>query len=264
MQPNNIENQIKDKLNAREIQPSAQAWDRLDAMLTVTEEKKTRSFIFFLSSRKFGIAASFLVFLSVGLFFFNQENLSSNTNNEVIVETEIQKPIISNEEQITEIGKQTLDNQQLILEKNNVTTTVKKSTFSNQQPTINNQSVSIINQKPNQNPIINRKKEIEFLGNGDVALKDLPKIISTEPIVVQSKKQLVQQKAAYVNVDALLASAENPNKTNVKSDKIKVDANALLSHADSEVETTFREKVLNGFTKSYQEVKSALATRNQE
>ena len=260
MQPNNIENQIKDKLNAREIQPSAQAWDRLDAMLTVTEEKKTRSFFFLLSSRKFGIAASFLVFLSVGLFFFNQENLSSNTNNEVIVETEIQKPIISNEEQITEIGKQTLDNQQLILEKNNVTTTVKKSTFSNQQPTINNQSVSIIN----QNPIINRKKEIEFLGNGDVALKDLPKIISTEPIVVQSKKQLVQQKAAYVNVDALLASAENPNKTNAKSDKIKVDANALLSHADSEVETTFREKVLNGFTKSYQEVKSALATRNQE
>lgn len=260
MQPNNIENQIKEKLSGREIKPSAQAWDRLDAMLTVAEEKKTRSFLFFLSSRKFAIAASFLVFFSVGLFFFNQENLSSNANNEVIVETEIQKPIISNEEPITESGKQTLGNPQLISEKNNVTTTVKKSTFSNQQPTINNQSVSIIN----QNPIINRKKEIEFLGNGDVALKDLPKIISTEPIVIQPKTKVIKQKATYINVDALLASAENPNKTNAKSDKIKVDANTLLSHADSEVETTFREKVLNGFTKSYQEVKSALATRNQE
>ncbi|GAW89832.1 hypothetical protein FPS14_contig00031-0036 [Flavobacterium psychrophilum] len=38
MEPNKLENQIQEKLNAREIQPSAQAWDRLDAMLLVTEK----------------------------------------------------------------------------------------------------------------------------------------------------------------------------------------------------------------------------------
>lgn len=42
MEPNKIDNQIREKLNAREIQPSAQAWDRLDAMLTVSEEKKPK------------------------------------------------------------------------------------------------------------------------------------------------------------------------------------------------------------------------------
>jgi hypothetical protein len=42
MAQNKLENQIKEKLNSREIQPSAQAWDRLDAMLTVAEEKKTQ------------------------------------------------------------------------------------------------------------------------------------------------------------------------------------------------------------------------------
>ena len=44
MEPNKIDNQIREKLNAREIQPSAQAWDRLDAMLTVSEEKKTKEY----------------------------------------------------------------------------------------------------------------------------------------------------------------------------------------------------------------------------
>ena len=41
MAQNNIENQIREKLNSREIQPTEMAWDRLDAMLSVAEEKKT-------------------------------------------------------------------------------------------------------------------------------------------------------------------------------------------------------------------------------
>lgn len=264
MQLNNIENQIKEKFNAREIQPSAQSWDRLDAMLTVAEEKKPKSFLFFLTSRNLGIAASFLVFLSVGLFFFNQENNSSIPNNEVIVETEVQKPADKLEQMIKEDNPVATTGNKSTITNHQSSINSKQLITNNQQSAINNHGVSIINQKTNQNPIINRKKEIEFLGNGDVALKDLPKIISAETKIIQPKTQVIQQKASYINVDALLASAESPNKTTVKSDKIKVDANTLLSHADSEVETTFREKVLNGFTKSYKEVKSALATRNLE
>ena len=47
MEPNKLENQIREKLHSREIQPSAQAWDRLDAMLTVAEEKKNKAFSVF-------------------------------------------------------------------------------------------------------------------------------------------------------------------------------------------------------------------------
>ena len=43
MEPNkNLENQFRDKLNARQIEPAAAAWDRLNAMLTVTEIKPTK------------------------------------------------------------------------------------------------------------------------------------------------------------------------------------------------------------------------------
>ncbi len=46
MEPNKLETQIKEKLNSREIQPTEMAWDRLDAMLSVAEEKKTKRFPF--------------------------------------------------------------------------------------------------------------------------------------------------------------------------------------------------------------------------
>ena len=87
----------------------------------------------------------------------------------------------------------------------------------------------------------------------------MPRVISTTP------KEL-QNKLKYVDVDALLASAENLGKaqTKAKANKINVDANTLLSQADGEVEMTFREKAINRLTKNYKEVKVALANRNNE
>ena len=67
MEPNKLENQMREKLNAREIQPSANAWDRLDAMLSVTEDKKPKRNFNWLS-----IAAGIIGFLFVGLIFYNQ------------------------------------------------------------------------------------------------------------------------------------------------------------------------------------------------
>ena len=251
MEPNNnIENQIREKLNSREIQPSANAWDRLDAMLTVAEEKKTKRSFF--SFKYIGIAASVLVFVTLGMFLFNQEEKVLIPNNEIVTTPEVQKPII-NKEQFQE-------------EEDKIATLSEDhSKIGNQKSVIKNQSVSIINQKDNQNPIINRQKEIEFLVAGDVAaVKDIPKAISTKPIIVQPKKEQASKKSSYIDVDALLASAEKSNDKKQKTNKINVDVNDLLSNADKEVETNFREKVISKISKNYQEVKTALANRNQE
>ena len=68
MEQNKLETQFKEKLNSRKIKPTEMAWDRLDAMLSVAENKKPK--------RKFNwvyIAASFIGFLLVGTIFFNQK-----------------------------------------------------------------------------------------------------------------------------------------------------------------------------------------------
>jgi hypothetical protein len=138
MAQHKIDNQIKSKLNAREIQPSAQAWDRLDAMLTVSENKKSRK-----GFGWFFVAASVVLFFGLGFFIFNQNeepkiNLSTpvvttskneidsvKTNKTAIISTENTKPILvqneasfskKEEKNLKSVEKKELVNEENILE----------------------------------------------------------------------------------------------------------------------------------------------------
>lgn len=84
MEPNKLENSFKEQLNKREIQPSEMSWDRLDAMLSVTENKKPKKRTWMY------IAASFLGFMLIGSLFFNQSETEIKTNNTVVVQENIQ------------------------------------------------------------------------------------------------------------------------------------------------------------------------------
>ena len=91
MEPNKLETQFKEKLNSREIKPTEMAWDRLDAMLAVSEVKKPK--------RKFTwlyIAASFVGFLLITTVFFNQKepSVDSKKNTVVIEKTNTKKSSI--------------------------------------------------------------------------------------------------------------------------------------------------------------------------
>ena len=251
MEPYKIEKQLREKLNKREIQPSAQAWDRLDAMLSVAEEKTTK--------RSFGwlyIAASILVFISVGMYFYNQENPKLNTNETIVV----------NE---NEMDSNTI-NSTTVAEKESEVSSIKRQSSNHQANnksiiTINHKSIiaqtdksltpSEANQKTN-NPssIINKEKAIEYQNSSDVALKNLPKIMTSD-------KEIVVVKSLTTNQDEL-ASVDVKKSVNIS--KVKVNANSLLSEVDGELELTFREKVFKKATKNYQEVKVALTNRNKE
>jgi hypothetical protein len=242
MAQNKLETQIKEQLNAREIQPSEIAWNRLDAMLSVAEEKKTIrfSFLFFQS---IGIAASVLVLVSLGLFFFNQKETVVKPENNVVVKEKT--------------GDN--DNNKINGNFNRINTKYQNqqvAVINNQQSTIINQqsskSFNQNNQKTTVNPVINQNKEIQFQNNEVIAQKELP--------VVEPQKELIS-KPSTVNTDDLL---ELTSKKSESKPKIKVNANSLLSQVDGELDQTFREKVLTRVSKNYQEVKVALATRNQE
>ena len=250
MEPNKLETQIKEKLSSREIQPTEIAWDRLDAMLSVSEEKKTKRFPF-LTSKFIGIAASVLVFLSVGLYFINQENTDIKVEESVVVKEEIKTNTSEeNTTEVEEINSITVQSEEQVA----VTTNNKPQTINKKSSQSFNQNIQN-NQKATVNPIINTNKEIEYLGNGDVAQKDLPRI--------ETRKQILVSKPNYVNVDDLLASVENESK-NTKKPSVKVNANTLLSQVDGELEQSFRQKAINRISRNYQEVKLALANRNQE
>jgi hypothetical protein len=253
MEPNKLENQIREKLHSREIQPSAQAWNRLDAMLSEAEEKKTR--------RPFGflfIAASITILLTVGMLFFTQNGPEIQTVEEV-VGTEVKKDSVvkipNSKFQIPKIeGNQTVASNQPTTNNQRVSISTREQSSngrSNQKSAIKNQKSS------NQNPLINRDKQIEYLINSsDIALKDLPKIEKRKEIIIESNKSAITD-------DDLLAAIDTAAKQTIKKQKtVNVDAKNLLSQVDGELELTFREKVIKKVSKKYKEVKVAIANRN--
>ncbi|KAB1156707.1 hypothetical protein [Flavobacterium luteum] len=90
MGPNKFEIDFQKKLNHRQIKPSANSWDRLDAMLTVAEEKKTKRNYDWMY-----IAASIIGFIFIGTLFFSQtEELIDVKRNNVVLESKaITKPL---------------------------------------------------------------------------------------------------------------------------------------------------------------------------
>lgn len=249
MEPNKLENQIKEKLNSREIKPSVQAWDRLDAMLSVAEQKKTK--------RPFGflfIAASIMVLLTAGIFFFIQNGAKIQPKNDVVTtETKdtIQKPA-NVMPSLTAEQKQVVFSTETQNPKSQTTSNNKQRVSINNQKTPNNQSQT-------NNPLINRDKKIEFQNSSDVALKELPKIIDSKQTFVMNKEISTKSDEALLSDLDKVAKQTTNNKL-----EVKVDAKSLLSQVDGELELTFREKVINRVSKNYKEVKVALANRNNE
>jgi len=249
MEPNNFEKDFRDKLNERKIEPSNKAWDRLDAMLSVAEEKKP---ITIDSNKKakrkwLYIAASFIGFLLVGTVFFNQNKNAVEVPKTVVVGKEIEKesvtkPAVNNLDSIkTEnaIAQETSEE---------ASRQVSEKPLAKQEK-INNQISNKINKnESNQiaesSIIIKNNQEKQSAGN---------QVLSTE-------------NAKNSNVDQLLETVENKvlAESSTKKAKVKINASDLLNQVDGELELSFREKMITKVNKNFQDVKVALSNRNQK
>ena len=237
MEPNNFEKDFREKLNQRTIEPSNKAWDRLDAMLSIAEEKQPKK-----NYKWLYIAASIVGFLLVGTFFFNQKKDSVETPKNNVVIEEVTKKDSAVKPNINRIESGKIE-----------IATSEKAT--NKKETNSNPDVSI--QKPYQ-LIKNEKNQIV---ESSIIIKNNQEkqSINNQTLVVETSKN--------ENVDQLLNTAEKTvvaeHSAKPKS-KIKINASDLLNQVDGELETSFREKVITKVNKNYQTVKVALANRNQE
>lgn len=244
MEPNNnLENQFRDKLNAREIQPSPMAWDRLDAMLTVAENKKPK--------RKWNwllIAAGFVGILFAGFAVYELQSTKIDTNNGIVIQDTFNSNQNNNDNQKS-IQKENsnLNNtkNQVIVQTNTTNTKIEsKNKKSNNQNLISNQS------------IINQKMQINENQNEN----------ENQIVQVNQKPEGTSKVTINVNPETLLAQVENSQteKTVTLPQQIKVNANSLLSEVDGEVTQEFRETKLSKLKRNFQSVKSALVSRNDK
>ena len=227
MEPNKIDNQIREKLNAREIQPSAQAWDRLDAMLAVSEEKKPKK-----GYGWFFVAASTILFFGLGFFLFNS-NETTEINNSIPIVTTINEEIDSAE--TTKINQISVKEEQPVLVQNEMnfskTQTNKKSEEANKLTKEENLT------KDNSSSIIHHPSPNSY------------KYVSPENLLAE-----VQTGEKVITSD---------KKISPKA-KMKVDANSLLTNVEKELDENHRETTLDKLNRKFKDAKSALANRNYE
>lgn len=234
MEPNNnVDNQFREKLNSREIKPSGNAWDRLDAMLAVADssnngQAKQKP------KRNFGwmyIAASFLGFIMIATVFLSQTEELVDVEKSPIVNETIAVP---SEEEIVKEESITPKVEQIIAK-------AAHKSSKDQRAIINQKTISQEqNVASHQNEIVEKNAQL---------LTETP-----------------QLKSNYADVDELLAAVKKNKKDKLFQDKVavRVNSNDLLSQVDGELELSFRQKVIKSVSKNYQEVKVALTTRNQE
>lgn len=224
MEQNKLETQFKEKLNSREIKPTETAWNRLDTMLSVAEEKKPKS------KYTLYIAASFIGFLLISTVFFNQKEDTIEIKKDAVVmkKTNLEKSSKTDSESIK---KEPSFSKSIQIPKTKPLVQTQKNNMNNvENPTVNTQEIVEAEIQPN---------------NGTISIAEHKNVIPE-------------------NIDSLLASVEKKPKSEAKNSSVKINSNHLLNQVDGELQLSFREKALNTITQKYKEAKEALANRNNQ
>jgi ABC-type transporter Mla MlaB component len=245
MGQNNFEKQVKEKLNNREIKPSANSWDRLDAMLTVEEKPKKKGFFWL------NIAASFIVFASIGFYFYNQNEVA-----EPVKEVRSQKLEAGSEK--LEAGSEKLEVRSQKLE-------------AGSQKLETGSEIAIISDQKTEN----RKQKIEakqqITDNKLLLTTNEQPITNNQQPITYNLQPTISKK--YTSAEKLLAQISNSKNDSSKSyvqvnrsgkSRINVSSTALLADAEKEIDKTFKETILKKLNKNYQELTTAIAYRNYE
>ena len=122
---------------------------------------------------------------------------------------------------------------------------IADSPVSNQKRNTSNSNLQKIKNKIENNAIANKINEQQSI---------------EKSIINQKTNEINQNQPIQITNETQIATAESK----LKNPTIKVNASNLLSEVDTELELSFREKVIRKIDKNYKTVKVALANRNQQ
>lgn len=253
MAPIKFEEDMKDKLEKRTIQPSASSWNTLSQRLDKQEEKSNKKGFWWL-----GIAASIVGILLVSNVFFNSETKKIET---IIVEDNTVQDTLKIEAPKSII---TTPKQEIIAETKDKKIKLNTNRIIKKQTQANKYVASITNKKTKEKPkqLINSNKIKE------------PVIINNttenETLVVNTQSEINNIKIEKKNIpvtdneiDALLAKAtQDIAMQKTESKKIPLDYNGLLLDVEYDLEETVRDKMIKVVKKGYKTLRESVAERN--
>ena len=263
MAPIKFEEQLKEKLEQRNIQPSLDAWNKLSDRLDEEGDKQNNKGFWWL-----GIAATIVGVLLALTFVFK-------TN------TEIVEPTIVDTKPETIIDTNPLQTQDVI-KVNKAVAVEQKEEVSEEKQQLNKNQItktplkSVI--KETQNLLI-PKNINEAVANVDIdeESNEANTSLETKLEILDFEAQKVQDVVAQIenlqkenkgvsaeDIDALLEAAQKEITMKKLYDDVTktVDAEALLRSVEDDLEQSFRDKVFMAIKSGYETVKTAVAERN--
>jgi hypothetical protein len=247
-----FEQDIKEKLEKRTLQPSENAWDKLEHKFTSKKTNKNLKAYWIL-----GIAASIIGILLIIPLFLNNDIKKSSP---IIVDT---KPIkkIENKTLIHEV-------QTVVVEKNQHETKILGN--------------PVIVSKPIKQPFNNSKNQFDIAKNNVVKVlqsknETLTKVAVTQADFNSSQASIISNKAIQKQdykqsnytitdseIDLLLNQAQKKLalQTIYTEESKSVDANKLLQDVEAELDKSFRNKVFKTLKINYENMKITIAQRN--
>ena len=249
MAPIKFEEHVKEKLDEREIRPSAGSWDKLNSSLD--KSQKSSGGKWWMSA-----AAAVVVLMISSLLFLDQQN----ENTPVIVEEPAENGLNENSEkakfeQPVEIASEEQEKIQELKPSNKIeeskpekrkeSTGVVAANVSNKRQPV--ESVSIIQTRVNE-------------GAEAFYSEDIQALIASVVKGDGSGKQVSEDE-----VEALLAEARREVSREAKmAGNSALDPDELLAQAEDEIYQSFKEKIFNVLKDGYQKAVIAVSNRNAQ
>jgi len=231
MAPSNWEQDFKEKLHNRQLQPSQDAWHKLQNRID-TEEKRSTKNLFW----KWSIAASIASILIVSVFVFTKNDAPENT-------------LVTTPKTEVKTDKDVIDNQKniQIASENTISTPSEKNLKTS--PQITTETVSKTTDKVNKQEAFQSYEDEKI----DEVLAQVQTLVDkNKGITEQELDSLLLLAEQELKAYKLLALVENQTTTNPQM---------LLAEVESDLDNSFRVRVLDKLLSGYESIRDVVVSR---
>ncbi|PQB03668.1 hypothetical protein [Aureitalea marina] len=256
MAPIKFEDNIREKLQNREIEPSSHAWNKLDQALGKPPKRR-------LAPRTWwAIAASVMILIFLGSSLLQEESPGEEIAEETIEQPEKRSEAVQSVIQIAEKDETFLESETVVPEKDEALAVeeteaelIQEKEYIQQQVSSKPEDVVAVIQQEEIAPeptLVERTEETFVSGKVD------------EVVAQVQALQLENKEVSPEEVEALLDAAQREiaNRRVLEEVGGKVDPMALLMDVESEMERSFRDKVFDALGDGFDKVRTAVAERN--
>jgi hypothetical protein len=263
MAPIKFEDNIREKLEGREIQPSNDAWEKLSERLDEVSNKKNNYTIWY------AIAATIVgALIAVTVFSNRGDRLIENSTDFVDVNTsETNEP----NENVPDLVENTSEenNKAIVVAEEPNTLKLKETNTSKENFIPKKKEMVLKNTESKVYEAIAKtivKKEAgemsripeEIIVNNDLIMNKRINELAAQVALIKQEYEA----ALAEEVSELLTDAERIIQTNKILNSNKIDPAALLGDVETEMENSFREKIFTALGDGYSVIKTAVVDRN--